>query len=146
MGTIGIVGSGPTGIYTIAALVANATPIEITLFEQGDKAGVGMPYDDDANTRLMLANIASIEIPPIGMTYLDWLRGQPDDWLGRYGIDKAKLHERQFLPKVLLGQHFRDQLLWFVEQGRSHGIANTICENCRVTDLEASPDGVALWT
>lgn len=145
MGTIGIVGSGPTGIYTIAALVANATPVEITLFEQGDRAGVGMPYDGDSNTRLMLANIASIEIPPIGMTYLDWLRGQPDDWLGRYGIDKAKLHERQFLPRVLLGQYFRDQLLWLVDEGRAHGIAISIRENCRVTDIEARADGVALW-
>jgi uncharacterized NAD(P)/FAD-binding protein YdhS len=33
-----------------------------------------MPYNDDDNSRLMLANIASIEIPPIFMTYLDWLK------------------------------------------------------------------------
>lgn len=146
MGAIGIVGTGPTGIYTVAALVANGTPINIALFEQGDRAGVGMPYDDDANTRLMLANIASIEIPPIGTTYLDWLRSQPADWLGRYGVDKAKLHDRQFLPRLLLGQYFRDQLLWLVEEAQTRGITITIRENCRVTDIEARPDGVALWT
>lgn len=146
MGAIGIVGTGPTGIYTVAALVAKAAPIEITLFEQGDRAGVGMPYDDDANTRLMLANISSIEIPPIGATYLDWLRSQPADWLSRYGVDKAKLHDRQFLPRLLLGQYFRDQLLWLVEEAQIRGITITIRENCRVTDIEARPDGVALWT
>ena len=146
MNTMAVVGSGPTGIYTVAALVAKEDPIEITMFEQGEQAGVGMPYDDEANTRLMLANIASIEIPPIGVTYLDWLRVQDADWLARYGVDKGKLHDRQFLPRVLLGQYFRDQLLWLVEQGREHGITINIRENCRVTDLEARANGVALWT
>ena len=141
-----IVGSGPTGIYTIAALVGHGAPIAITVFEQGEQAGVGMPYGDDANTRLMLANIASIEIPPIGLTYLDWLRGQSADWLGRYGIEKDKLHDRQFLPRIVLGQYFRDQLHWLVEQGRTCGISIAIRENCRVTDIQARSDGVALWT
>jgi uncharacterized NAD(P)/FAD-binding protein YdhS len=141
-----IVGSGPTGIYTLAALVAQGAPIAITLFEQGEQAGVGMPYGDDANTRLMLANIASIEIPPIGITYLVWLRGQSAEWLRRYGIVKDKLHDRQFLPRIVLGQYFRDQLHWLVEQGRKRGISIAIRENCRVTDIEARADGVALWT
>lgn len=146
MNNMAVVGSGPTGIYTVAALVAKGDPIEITVFEQGEQAGVGMPYDDDANTRLMLANIASIEIPPIGVTYLEWLSAQSADWLGRYGVDKDKLHDRQFLPRILLGQYFRDQLLWLVEQGRERGITVNIRENCRVIDLEAHADGVALWT
>lgn len=145
MVTFGIVGSGPTGIYTIAALVAQGAPIAITLFERGDRAGVGMPYDDDANTRLMLANIASIEIPPIGSTYLDWLRAQSADWLARYGVDRETLHDRQFLPRILLGQYFHDQLLWLIEQGRDRGIVITVRENCRVTDIEARADGAALW-
>ncbi|MBN0788997.1 hypothetical protein JTM05_40840, partial [Pseudomonas aeruginosa] len=29
----------------------------------------------------MLANIASIKIPPIDLTYLQWLQQQSDDWL-----------------------------------------------------------------
>lgn len=140
-----VVGSGPTGIYTIAALVARGEPLAITLFEQGEQAGVGMPYRDDANTRLMLANIASIEIPPIGITYLEWLRAQPADWLGRYGIAKDRLHDRQFLPRIVLGQYFRDQLHWLVEQGQQRGIAIAIRENCPVTDLQARADGVLLW-
>jgi uncharacterized NAD(P)/FAD-binding protein YdhS len=145
MGKLAVVGSGPTGIYTIASLVESGLPIQVTVFEQGEHAGVGMPYDDDANTKLMLANIASIEIPPVGTSYLDWLRDQSAEWLQRYGVDKAKLHDRQFLPRILLGQYFRDQLLWLVEQGRERGIDIEIRENCRVADLEARDDGVALW-
>lgn len=146
MRKMAVIGSGPTGIYTVATLVDKALPLAVTVFEQGERAGVGMPYDDDANTRVMLANIASIEIPPIGVTYLDWLRDQSADWLGRYGVDKDSLHDRQFLPRILLGQYFHDQLLWLVEQGRGSGIEIEIRENCRVTDLEARADGAALWT
>lgn len=146
MSHMAIIGSGPTGIYTVAALVAKRDPLAITVFEQGHEAGVGMPYDDDVNSRLMLANIASIEIPAVGETYLDWLQAQDAGWLARYGVDKARLHDRQFLPRIVLGQYFRDQLLWLVEQGRVCGIAVTLREKCRVTDLEARSDGVALWT
>lgn len=141
-----IVGSGPTGIYTLAGLVTKGVPLAITLFEQAAQAGVGMPYDNDANTRLMLANIASIEIPPIGGTYLEWLSAQSAEWLAQYGVDKAKLHDRQFLPRVVLGKYFRDQLLWLVERGAQLGIAIDVRENCRVTDLEARAESVVLWT
>lgn len=71
MKKIAIIGSGPTGIYTFYHLLKNSTPLSISVFEQSEDAGVGMPYNDDDNSRLMLANIASIEIPPIFITYLD---------------------------------------------------------------------------
>lgn len=146
MNSMAVIGSGPTGIYTVAALVTRGQPLAITVFEQRPEAGVGMPYDDDVNTRLMLANIASIEIPPVGETYLDWLRAQDAVWLARYGIDKDRLHDRQFLPRIVLGQYFRDQLLWLIEEGRARGITIALREQCKVTDLEARADGVALWT
>lgn len=141
-----VVGSGPTGIYTVAALVEKGVPLNITVFEQGDQVGVGMPYDDSVNTKLMLANIASIEIPPIATTYLEWLRRQPAEWLLRYDVDKDSLHERQFLPRIVLGQYFRDQLLWLVEKGRERNITISFRENCRVIDVEPRSAGVAVWT
>lgn len=63
MNKIAIVGTGPTGIYTLLALLKHQTPLSISLYEQSNEAGVGMPYSDEENSRLMLANIASIEIP-----------------------------------------------------------------------------------
>lgn len=76
MKNIAIVGTGPTGIYTFFSLLKFAEPMSISIYEKEDEAGVGMPYNDDENSRMMLANIASIEIPPITSTYLDWLRKQ----------------------------------------------------------------------
>lgn len=101
MKTIAIVGAGPTGIYTLFSLLQQQTPLSISIFEQADEAGVGMPYSDDENSKLMLANIASIEIPPIYCTYLEWLQKQEASHLQRYGVKKETLHDRQFLPRIL---------------------------------------------
>ncbi len=76
MKTIAIVGAGPTGIYTLFSLLQQQTPLSISIFDQADEAGIGMPYSDEENSKLMLANIASIEIPPIYCTYLEWLQKQ----------------------------------------------------------------------
>lgn len=65
MKKIAIIGTGPTGIYTLLSLLESKKPLSITLFEKAPLAGVGMPYSAVDNNQLMLANIASIEIPPI---------------------------------------------------------------------------------
>ena len=63
MKKIAIIGAGPTGIYTLFSLLKYQQPLAVTVYEQARQAGVGMPYSDEENSRMMLANIASIEIP-----------------------------------------------------------------------------------
>lgn len=146
MKKIAIVGTGPTGVYTLFSLLKNGVPLAISLYEQADKAGVGMPYSDEDNSKMMLANIASIEIPPIFITYIDWLCDQDEAHLARYHVRKDTLHDRQFLPRMLLGEYFRDRFLELVAQAKACGFAIDVHESCRVTDLQAVPDGVKLWT
>ena len=146
MKRIAIIGAGPTGIYTLYSLLKTRTPLCISVYEQADKAGVGMPYSDEDNSRLMLANIASIEIPPLFSTYLDWLQQQSETHLARYGVQKSSLHDRQFLPRILLGEFFRDQFLQLVEHARDQGCEVKVQESCQVTDIAATPYGVNLWT
>jgi len=146
MKRIAIIGAGPTGIYTFLSLLNLRTPLCISVYEQGDKAGVGMPYSSEENSRTMLANIASIEIPPVFLTYIDWLRSQSDAHLARYGVEKSSLHVRQFLPRILLGEYFRDQFIQLVEQAKKAGFAVEVHESCPVIDLAATPEGVNLWT
>ncbi|RJX82750.1 hypothetical protein D3822_32760, partial [Escherichia coli] len=50
---IAIVGAGPTGIYTLFSLLQQQTPLSISIFEQADEAGVGMPYSDEENSKMM---------------------------------------------------------------------------------------------
>ena len=141
---IAIVGTGPTGLYTLAALVERAAPCAIDLFEKGERAGVGMPYNDADNIRLMLANIASVEIPPIGESYLAWIRRQQPERLRRFGVDPATASERAFYPRVMLGEYFRDQYLWLVEQAKDAGIRLSVYERCEVTDIAPAASGLML--
>ncbi|WP_061708928.1 FAD-NAD(P)-binding protein [Pseudenterobacter timonensis] len=145
MKKIAIIGAGPTGIYTFFSLLKHAEPLSVTVYEKGAEAGVGMPYSDEENSRMMLANIASIEIPPLFSTYIDWLRQLSDAHLARYGVARDSLHVRQFLPRILLGEYFRDQFLQLVEKARQQGFTVAVHESCQVTDLEVTPDGVRLW-
>ena len=94
----------------------------------------------------MLANIASIEIPPIYCTYLEWLQKQEASHLQRYGVKKETLHDRQFLPRILLGEYFRDQFLRLVDQARQQKFAVAVYESCQVTDLQITNAGVMLAT
>ncbi len=120
------------GIYTLFSLLQQQTPLSISIFEQADEAGVGMPYSDEENSKMMLANIASIEIPPIYCTYLEWLQKQEDSHLQRYGVKKETLHDRQFLPRILLGEYFRDQFLRLVDPVHdSKKFAVAVYESCR---------------
>lgn len=145
MKRIAIVGVGPTGIYTFYELVKRGEPLAITLFEKEAQAGVGMPYSDDNTAAQMLANIASIEIP-IDLTYLQWLQQQSDDWLSARGLERHALHERQFLPRVILGEYYRDRFLYLVERARDVGFVISVCESCEVTDIAVQSTGIAIHT
>lgn len=134
---IAIVGTGPTGLYLLHRLLQADRPLMVSLFEAGPLAGVGLPYDPERATLSMLANIASIEIPALAETYLDWLQRQPEAILRIYGVDPDGLHERQFLPRLLLGAWFRDSLERMVEEGRARGHHVALREACRVTDVAA---------
>ncbi|MGS3450543.1 FAD-NAD(P)-binding protein [Klebsiella electrica] len=145
MKKIAIIGAGPTGIYTLFSLLKHQQPLAVTVYEQARQAGVGMPYSDEENSRMMLANIASIEIPPILCRYIDWLKQQSEEHLARYGISHDSLHVRQFLPRVLLGEYFRDQFIGLTARARQQGFSLTVHESCEVTDLQATAEGVRLW-
>ena len=142
---VAIIGTGPTGIYTFYSLIKKGGPFSITLYEQKEKAGVGMPYSESKTNRLMLANIASIEIPPLLITYLDWLKQQSEGYLARFDVDKHHLDKRQFLPRTLLGAYFRNQFLTLLEMASTNGHRVSVRESCEVTDIEHSPVGVKLW-
>lgn len=139
---IAIVGTGPTGLYTLFALIGQKREMSVTVFEKGDRAGVGMPYNDGDNIRLMLANIASIEIPPIGESYLAWVGRQSPERLRRFGVNPTLVDERTFLPRLLLGEYFRDQFFWPMSHASELGVTVTVREKCEVTDIDPRTDGV----
>ena len=146
MTTIAIVGTGPTGVYAFKALATVRSPETVTiwLFEKGADAGVGMPYSDDTASAVMLANIASIEIPPVTRSYLDWLGAQTGALLRSYGIDPDDLDERDFTPRLMLGRYYRDEFDALVHSAEALGHRVELRERTEVTDIRPGPDG-RLW-
>jgi uncharacterized NAD(P)/FAD-binding protein YdhS len=116
--SIALIGAGPTSIYTLQALLARAAgPLSITIFEEQARAGLGTPYRPGWNDPAMLANIASIELPPVGMTLVEWLARQAPERLAGYNIDPDGIDERTFYPRVVLGHYLRDRFEALVAEG-----------------------------
>jgi uncharacterized NAD(P)/FAD-binding protein YdhS len=143
--SLAFVGAGPTTIYTLHALIQRAThPFALTIFEEQASAGRGTPYRPGWNDPAMLSNIASIEIPPLVKTLVDWLHAQPASRLIALGIDPEQIGERTFYPRLALGDFFHDQFGALLKRAEAQGIRVTIRTNCRVMDAVSEADGMIL--
>jgi uncharacterized NAD(P)/FAD-binding protein YdhS len=143
--SVAFVGAGPTTIYTLHALVSRATaPFSLTIFEEQAVAGRGTPYRPGWNDPAMLSNIASVELPPLEETLVEWLERQPADHLRTFGVCKDDIDDRAFYPRLALGEFLRDQFDAIVERARSKGIDVEVRTRCRVIDAANGPDGITL--
>jgi uncharacterized NAD(P)/FAD-binding protein YdhS len=143
--SLAFVGAGPTTIYTLHALLGHVQrPFSITIFEEQPSAGRGTPYRPGWNDPAMLSNIASIEIPPLMETLVDWLRMQSDDRLVALGVDPDNIGERIFYPRLALGDFFYSQFEASLERARSLGIDVTVKTRCRVIDAVSEAEGMTL--
>lgn len=130
-----IIGSGPTGIFTLQRLVQSPAPLSITVYEAELLAGKGTPYLPGANDPVMLSNIPSIEIPPMHMSLIDWLFSQSDDYLSRFSIVRSGINEREFYPRLVLGDYFHTQFTAIVADARNRGHQVDVCPGHRVSDI-----------
>jgi uncharacterized NAD(P)/FAD-binding protein YdhS len=141
---IAIIGSGPTGIYTLKGLIGSRVPLQITIIEAEGDPGKGTPYHPDINDRAMLSNIASIELPAICETLVDWLRRQSDGELQRLTVPRQAIREREFYPRVVLGEYLQSQFLQLVRQGQERGHVVDIKARTRVTDIALQENDILL--
>jgi len=141
---VAIIGSGPTGIYTLKGLTTCKSPLAITIFESEAEAGKGTPYHPDINDRAMLSNIASIELPPICETLVDWLSRQSDDELQRLNVKRAAIDERAFYPRVVIGDFLQSQFNRLVDEGRGAGHAIEVKSSHRVVDIALRREDIYL--
>jgi uncharacterized NAD(P)/FAD-binding protein YdhS len=143
--SVAFVGAGPTTIYTLHALVNRASrPFTLTIFEEQAVAGRGTPYRPGWNDPAMLSNIASIELPPLQETLVEWLRRQPADHLRTLGIDHRDIDDRAFYPRLALGEYFRDQFEAILDHARAQGVKVDIRTRCCVIDAVNRTDGIHL--
>ncbi len=139
-----IIGSGPTGVYSLKGLVASQQPLTITVFEELPDPGKGTPYHPAVNDKAMLANIASIEIPRIVDTLIEWLSGHSDVELQQLHLQRARIGDREFYPRVVLGSFLAAQFWKLINQAKARGHTVAIRANTKVTDIRLEKSHVAL--
>jgi uncharacterized NAD(P)/FAD-binding protein YdhS len=92
----------------------------------------------------MLANIASIEIPPLPQRLVDWLRSEPDARLASLGITREDIDERAFYPRLALGEYLAAQFAALVSRARSMGVEIAVCTQFTVTDVRIAGENIEL--
>lgn len=143
--TIAFVGAGPTTIYTLNALIDRASrPFRLSIFEAQASVGRGTPYRPGWNDPAMLSNIASVEIPPLVDSLVEWLERQPSERLARFGIEHRDIDDRTFYPRLALGEYFFDQLQAIIGRAKANGITVAIHTGCRVVDAVNEEGGMKL--
>jgi uncharacterized NAD(P)/FAD-binding protein YdhS len=145
MKTVAFVGGGPTMIYTLHALVGRAKqPVSVTIYEEQASLGRGTPYRPGWNDPAMLSNIASIEIPPIEQTLVDWLHEQPEPVLNALDVDRKAIGERTFYPRLVLGEYFHSQIDKLLVRAKAIGMDIRLRTRCRVIDVRNEDAGMVL--
>ncbi len=140
---IGIIGTGPTALYTLKALLESDRPYDIHLYEAGETLGPGIPFSAETTPLSMLANIAGVELPPVCETLNAWAGRQNPVQLAGWGIAASARDERAFFPRVVLGAYFADQFdLLLAQHGTPHQVNVHRCH--RVTDVVTFPDHVRI--
>lgn len=142
--TVAIIGSGPSGLYAFKRLATHPRPLAITIFESGSVPGIGSPYDPALNDNAMLANIASIELPLVTRTLVDWLADQPAARMSDWGIEDWPIDERTFYPRVVLGAYYADGFARLVEQAQARGHRVTILTERFVADVHAQSSSATI--
>jgi uncharacterized NAD(P)/FAD-binding protein YdhS len=135
MTSIAIIGSGPTGIYTLKGLMESDIPLSVTVYEANADPGKGTPYHPRANDRAMLANIASIELPPVCESLTHWLRRKTSSELAMLGVPGETIGEREFYPRLVLGEYFEAQLNGLLAKAVSQRHVVDIKASHRVVDV-----------
>ncbi len=135
MSDILIIGSGPTALYTLAKLVTQTPGLKITIVEREEMSGTGMPYRTGETDAILLANIASIEIPPICGTFLDCIKDLPQAVLDKFNLAPKDLNDRHYFPRVLLGAWLRSQLGQLATRAEAQGHEVSILNNANAVDV-----------
>jgi uncharacterized NAD(P)/FAD-binding protein YdhS len=140
------VGGGPTTVYTLKNILQKADRLHITIFEAGQVAGCGIPYSEEHNTADMMANITSIEIPPVLVSLADWVRSADTALLRRFEIVRDNIGDRDFYPRILIGAYYADQLARLIEAGEISGQIVSVETRTRVLDIKPDKTGFTLFT
>ncbi len=138
---IGIIGGGPAGLFAYKRLVESGnTALHITVFEQKDQVGVGMPYSKEGANPEHVTNVSDNEVPTLVTDMETWLQSAPPELYAPYGIQPATFNEYKVVPRLLFGQYLSAQFALLKEAADSSGISTTFRTQTAVTDIVDSAE------
>jgi uncharacterized NAD(P)/FAD-binding protein YdhS len=137
---VAILGGGPSGLFMFKRLVdSGRTDFEITIVEQKNYLGAGMPYSAEGANDEHITNVSSNEIPLLVTSLEDWIKTVPKDTLDKFRIDPKRFNEYKVLPRLLFGQYLTAQFHLLEKQAREIGIVYQVLYNRMVTDIIDQP-------
>lgn len=140
MHSIGIIGGGPAALLLFKKITSTLPPCRITIFESSSRLGCGMPYSARGASLEHVSNVSSDELPPFQPSLKDWIQNLPKEKLQVYDIDKNDFHEKEVVPRLLLGDFLEASFHKLIGESKALGFEIVVMLDTRVTGLASSHD------
>lgn len=140
---LALVGAGASALYLLQNLLDQGAARlfgAITVFEKRDRPGMGMPYNPATTDRFNLCNISSEELPPLSVSFVDWLRGLDDGRLAGFHLQRDQIDASETYGRVVLGEYFEEQFQAVVAALRTAGLDVEVRVGAGVVDLVDHPE------
>ncbi|KKO47790.1 hypothetical protein VT06_15250 [Arsukibacterium sp. MJ3] len=136
---IALVGGGPSALFMVKKLLdADIDFLSIDIFESADSLGKGMPYSIKGALESHISNVSSDEIPPLIDTLENWIKLQSEQLLSKFELDKSDFHNKEVVPRLLLGSYLENQFAKLILIGEKRGYTLNVHLNSEVCDIEVN--------
>lgn len=134
---IALIGGGPSALAVVKKLLCcEPSRFSVDIFERNGSLGKGMPYSTQGASVEHITNISSDELAPFDETLAQWLRKQNHAYLASHGIDKANLHVKHVIPRLLFGDYLTAQFEALIYKAASNGLNINVHVNSEVLDIK----------
>ena len=138
---IALIGGGPSALSIIKKLLCcEFGHFSVDVFERNASLGKGMPYSHEGATAEHITNISSDELAPFDESLTQWLQKQSQTYLAEYGVDKASLHAKQVIPRLLFGDYLNAQFKALLQQAKNQKLPINVHTSSEVLDVKPSSD------
>jgi len=103
-----------------------------------------MPYSDRGASLEHVSNVSSDELPPFDTSLKDWVKGLSNEKLKLFGIDREDFHEKEVVPRLLLGHFLESTFYLLLDRAKDLGFKVDVRLNTRVTGLSATEDSATV--
>lgn len=134
---IALIGGGPAALFMYKRIVeANPDNTQVTIFEQHQKLGAGMPYSEYGSAKEHITNVSDNEIPDIKTHLKEWLTVAPTNILNDFNLKGKEFNEFKVLPRLLFGEYLSAQFNLLLNEAGKNSLETKLFLNTKVIDLQ----------